>query len=269
VQFVFQPYLSRGSSTPCIARTMLQTTELVQAFPISEDTRKALAGVSHSVMLKLVACLDSSEPVLQQVAQGKAQLDSGEMPVSTGGAALQLPAVLDLRARVEGFLYNCKLALREIAGLFEPFYGQRFDHRYQRITVWAAEAFGADDPLVRLLAEDAPWIERVIGMRNAVDHPGSSDGTLVVENFRIIDSVPPVISEPSWHRDAEAPVPIADDIEAIQHNLLTLYEDILVDLLLRTAPNVPFSIYEIPEAERDPAKPIRLRVGLSSTLPSA
>jgi hypothetical protein len=248
---------------------MLQTSELAQAFPISEDTRKALAGVSHYVMLKLVACFDLAEPIRQQVAEGKAQIDSGDMPISTGSAALQLPAVVDLRAKAEGFLYNCKLALRDIAGLFEPFYCQRFDHRYQRITAWAAETFGANDRLVRLLAENASSIKRVIDMRNAVDHPGSGDGTLFVENFRVIASAPRlVIAEPSWYRDAEAPVPIADDMKVIQHNLLTLYEDILVDLLLRTAPNGPLVIYEIPEADRDPSRPVRLRVGLSSALPS-
>ncbi len=221
-------------------------------------------------MLKLVACLDLAEPICQQVAQGKVQIVSGDMPISLGSAALQLPAVVDLRAKAEGFLYNCKLALREIAGLFEPFYGQRFDHRYQRITAWAAKTFGPHDRLVRLLGEDGSWIERVIGMRNAADHPGSGDGTLFVENFRIIALDPRrVIAEPSWYRGTEDPVPIADDMKAIQHNLLTLYEDILVDLLLRTAPNGPLVIYEIPEVDLDPLRPVRLRVGLSGPLPGA
>lgn len=268
--FVFQPYLSRGSNTPCVARTMLQTAELASAFPLPESAKKDLAEISHDVMLKLIACLDAAEPIIAQVAAGAEKIRAGDIPIGSGGQSIQLPAVVDLRAKAETFLYNAKLALREIARLFAPFHNQNFDHRFQRIRAWATETYGPDDPLTAQLGADAQWIERVIGMRNAVDHPGSGDGTLTVDNFRLLEPGPPLnIGVPSWQRDNEAPVSIAEDMQVIMDDLLTLYEDILIDGLERSRPDGPFVIYEVPEGERDAAQPIRFRVGLRAPLPGS
>jgi len=228
---------------------MLQTADLVGAFPLSEEGRRAVAQISHDVMLKLIACLDAAEPVMEQVTAGSRRILAGDIQVGPSGQVIQIPAVVDFRTRAEAFLYNAKLALREIAKLFGPLHGQDFDHRFQRIRAWVEATYGPDDQLTRLLASDAPWIERVIGMRNAVDHPGSGDGTLVVENFRLLDGgQQPNIGVPSWRRDGEQPVNVAEDMKAIMDNLLTLYEDILVDGLERLRPGGPFVVYEIPEA---------------------
>ena len=264
--FVFQPYLSRGSSTPCVARTMIQTADLVGAFPLDEPKRKELIGISHDVMLKLVACLDSAEPIIQQTVEGRDKVTRGDMPVGAGGQAIQLPAVVDLRARAETFLYNVKLALREIARLFRPLHGQEFNHKYQKIRQWTEAAYGTEDPLGKMLAADATWIERMIGMRNAVDHPGTGDGVLTVENFRLVETgSSPTVAEPCWYRAPEAPVNLADDLESTMDNLLTLYEDILLDGLFRLYPNSPFTFEEIPAEERDLQKPVRFRLGLLSS----
>lgn len=261
--FVFQPYLSRGTATPCVARTMIQTADLVQAFPLDEAKKKEIIDISHDVMLKLVACLDEAEPVIQAVEEGKASIARG-IKTNAAGTAMQLPAVEDLRSHGEGFLYNVKAALREIARLFGPFYGQKFDHRFQKIRQWAEATYGPDEPLTEFLRSDAAWIERVIGMRNAVDHPGSGDGTLSVEDFKVARVKPVLeVSEPTWRREAEQASAIVSDMTMIMDNLLTLFEDILTDALTRLAPDGPMVIYEVPEAERDPKMPVRYRVGLN------
>lgn len=261
--FVFQPYLSRGTATPCVARTMIQTADLVQAFPLDEAKKKEIIEISHDVMLKLIACLDEAEPIIKAVEQGKATIASG-VKTNPAGTAMQLPAVTDLRAHVEGFLYNVKAALREIARLFGPFYGQKFDHRFQKIRKWAEATYGPDDPLTAFLHADAAWIERVIGMRNAVDHPGSGAGTLFVEDFKVVGAKPALeVSEPMWRLDSEVPSAIASDMAVIVDNLLTLFEDLITDALTRLAPNGPIVIYEVPAAERNPKMPVRYRVGLN------
>ena len=259
--FVFQPHLSRGSATPCVARTMIQTGDLVNAFLLDEAKKQAILGVSHDVMLKLSACLDDAEPIIKAVEEGKATIADG-VRANPGGTAMELPGVRDLRTRVEGFLYNVKGALREIARVFGPFYGQNFNHKFQKIRQWAESTYGADDALTKSLNADAAWIERVIGMRNAVDHPGSGDGTLFVEDFKVVRVNPLGVTEPSWWRDAESASPIADEMSVIMDNLLTLFEEFVVDGLMRLFPDGPLVIYEVPEAERDPKMPVRFRVGL-------
>lgn len=267
-QFVFQPYLSRGSATPCVARTIPQTSALVAAFPLSEQKRQAAIRISHEVMLRLITCLDQAEPIQAQVRSAQEALRDAGVKFNPAGTAAQLPAVLDLRQRVESFLYAAKGALRDIGGLFEPLFGKVFDHRFHKIREWLEATYGPGDHLLAVLASDSAWIERVIAMRNAVDHPGTPS-TLHVDNFRLLAATPPQVAEPMWRLDDGPSTPIAGDMMIVTDNLLTLFEDVLTDGLLRLQPNGPFVIYEVPEAERDPAMPIRLRVGLARPIAGA
>ncbi len=267
--FTFQPYLSRGSATPCVARTIPQTSNLVMAFALSEEKRQAIIGISHELMLRLIACLDQADQVVAQVQAGKDELGTKGVAFNAAGTAAQLPAVVDLRLRVESFLYAAKGALRDIGALFGPFYGKNFDHKFQRVREWLQEAFGAQDQLLATLTADAPWIEQILNMRNAVDHPGTPS-ILRVENFKLIALPPrPEVTEPTWRLDDGAKTPIANDMPILIDNLLTLFEGILTDGLMRLQPNGPFVICEVPEGERDPAMPIRLRVGLAKPIEPA
>lgn len=267
--FVFQPYLSRGTATPCVARTTPQTTELVKAFPLCEEKRQAIIKVSHEVMLRLIACLEEAEQVVAQVQAGKDELDKKGITFNPGRTAAQLPAVIDLRRRVESFLYAGKGVLRDIGALFEPLHGKVFDHKFHKIREWLEATYGAADPLLVALASDTPWIEQILNMRNAVDHP-STPSVLHVENFTLTSVQPqPQVAEPTWRLDDGARTAIANDMPVLIDNLLTLFEDILTDGLMRLQPNGPFVIHEVPEAERDPANPIRFRVGLAKPIEGA
>ena len=62
---------------------------------------------------------------------------------------------------------------------------------------------------------------------------------------------------------------LVEDMGTIIDNILTLYEDVLTDGILRIAANSPFTIVEIPEADRDPEMPIRLVPALKTIPPSA
>lgn len=78
---------------------MLQTQQLIQAFPLSEEKRKAIMSVSHEVMLRLIACLDQADYVVAQVQAAKDQLRDKGVETNAAGSAAQLPAVVDLRQR--------------------------------------------------------------------------------------------------------------------------------------------------------------------------
>ena len=72
------------------------------------------------------------------------------------------------------------------------------------------------------------------------------------------------LAERVWWVDNEQAVSIAEDMEGIEHNLLTFYEEVLCVLLetrleIRPHPLSPV-ICEIPDEERDPAMPMRYRV---------
>lgn len=170
---------------------------------------------------------------------------------------------------VEQFLYAAKGALREIGALFAPFYGKTFDHKFHKIREWLEATYGSDDQLLATLKTDAYWIEQILNMRNAVDHPGTPS-VLNIDNFKLVALRPtPEVDEPRWRLDDSDASPIAHDMPVLIDNLLTLFEDVLVDCLLRVQPDGPLVIYEVPEDQRDPNMPIRLRVGLATPLQSA
>lgn len=244
-----------------MTRTVLQTADLIQAFPLTDAQRTTIGEISYKVMENLIACLDAFERIRDQVREGQAKVDAGEIRIQAGGQVIDLPSVPNLRKDVEAFLYNAKLALRDTAELFEVFYDQRFGIRYDRAQRWTAETFGAGSGLAVMLAENASWIERLIRLRNAVEHPRTEPGgALQVVDFSLRqDGQGLFVIEPVWsqgdHEGALVP-----EMEILQHNLLTLFEDLLATALVGL--ESPFTIYEIPEKDRDPDIPKRLAVTL-------
>ena len=239
---------------------MLQTRELAQAFLLDEETYRALMDLSHEVMRHLIGCLDIGERIRAEVKEGRRRIDAGDVKIQAGGQVAELPSLGAPHKDVEMFLYNAELALRDTGGLFEVLLGHKFDHKFHQVRAWVAKEFGLDSPLTKLLNDDADWIERILGLRNAVEHPRTA-GRLHVRDFHLAtEDGRKVVAPPVWWIDGGEPASIAEAMEAIEHNLLTFYEELLGLLLeIRPHPLAPV-ICEIPDEERDPAMPMRYRV---------
>lgn len=262
VKFVtHELYAHRGTRTPEVTRTVLQTADLVQAFPLSEAQRKKIVDISYAVMEHLVASLDAFERIRDQVRQGQAKVDAGQLRIQASGQVVDLPSVVNLRKDVESFLYNAKLALRDTGELFDVFYGETFGVKFHKAREWLTNTFGADSSFAEMLAADAEWIEKLIRFRNAIEHPKTEPGgPLRIDDFALRQEGDKLlVVEPSWSQ-GDYMGSLVSDLGVMQQNLLTFYEDILVEALM--AIDSPIAIYEIPEAERDKALPKRLAVTL-------
>lgn len=237
--------------------------------PFSEEMKNAIIEVGFRVMKRLIVLEDVRGRISKQIDSAKTAIAKDGVQLQAGGQIADVPAVVDLDQDAERFLYEAKLALRDIAGLFLPLHGKEFNHKYQKVRAWAATTFGTDDAFVKALCVDAPWIERVINMRNAVEHPADPHAPLTIRNFILRGAGPPwVVDEPSWSMKGEQPSFLLQDMSWIANNLLTFFEDILIDGLHRQS-QFPLTIVEIPEAERDPACPIRLRATIPIKLPES
>ena len=149
-------------------------------------------------------------------------------------------------------------------------HGQSFDHKFQKVVSWADGALQKDDPFLATLTADAPWIAELVEMRNAVEHPGSSSGTFVIEGFRLVPGPAGTrtVAPPTWQRLPSDIRSVSRDMHTFQENLLTFFEDVLADgLKRRGAGGMPVDIMAIPEAERRPETPIRLRAVLLTPPP--
>jgi hypothetical protein len=105
-------------------------------------------------------------------------------------------------------------------------------------------------------------------MRNVVEHPDDPHAPLAVKDFTLGTREPPfAVVQPIWYLRDQPPSAIANDMRVLADNLLTFYEDILVDALKRTYPRMPVAIAEIPEERRDPECPVRLAFVLTTPFP--
>ena len=170
-QFVNQEFSGHGASEPIVARTTLQTRDLIGAFPLSEEDRNRLVEVALSVQARLLACKEIADALGKAVSDAIGRVGDDGVVSEQSGRLVTIPGVPDLQPKAEMFLYQAKLAIRDIGQLYKPLVGQHFDQNFKTFADWALSTWGSDDALVQMLERDRPWIGRIISLRDAVEHP--------------------------------------------------------------------------------------------------
>jgi len=264
--FQLQVLSNYGSSTPAVARTLPQGSDLLSFFNCTDAQKEECKAVLYELSRHLVRCVEVCDRVRNEVEGSAAKIAKDGISTQSSGRVVNLPSVPDLTSQAETFLQSAKLAIRETARLTEPFYKEKRDHKYHNFASWADAQFGIDDLMSRTARGWEPWVNEVVTMRNAVDHPNCGPrGKLIVKNFHLDSGSPtPTIVEPLWNLTGDPEAKILEEMQNIIEGVVRLGEDVLVALFHKFHPQFPLVIYEIPEAERDPAMPKRLRVGLAN-----
>jgi len=256
-----QEFSNFGASDEIVARTSLQTRDLIGSFPLAEEVRNTLVDVALTVQKRLVACQEIALAFEASVDGAIARLGSADIIGEQDESLVTIPGVPDLEAKVEMFLYQAKLAIRDIGQLYEPLVGQHFGQNFKEFADWAAVTWGEGDLLVQMLQSDRPWIGRVISFRDAIEHPKHRRGPLAIRNFTVAKSANGFsLIAPSWGQGGGPLTTIGPEMRTVVNNLLTFYEELLAGLLMKLEGTTWLEIIAIPEAERDPAMPVRFRV---------
>jgi hypothetical protein len=210
----------------------------------------------------LLKCVEIYDDLATEIANSHSEFSTRGTTARPVSHVL-LPGVGDLQSRAESFLQSAKLALAATGNIFEPFYGQKFNHKYNRICPWADKEFGVNDQFAIVLRSWEPFAKRIVNMRNCVDHPDTEPGApLIIANFT--RGVTSELIDPSWSLTGEPLQPILPDFTNIIEQATCLGEDVLVGIFYKLRPNNLLKIEEIPPEQRDPACPKKLRVGLPS-----
>ncbi|MGH7924513.1 MAG: hypothetical protein ACREQH_07985, partial [Candidatus Binatus sp.] len=115
------------------------------------------------------------------------------------------------------------------------------------------------------LVSEQDWVGELIRKRNAAEHPGERSGTLKIENFKVTKEG--YLIPPTWRRDESPATDVFQDLETYLDNLLTLAEEVLVWCIFhRTESDI--QVFEIPEKDRNPTCPIRLRLQAQIQMPA-
>lgn len=267
--FIIKKVSDHGTSNPIVARMAVQTHEVVQFFNLDkEKCDRVLDIYINHVKPRLLSCMEIADAVRQEAEEIEARILRNDLGKQADGRVIELPQIAHLIERVETYLYNAKSALRDLALTFEPLFGVRFTHsRYNEILAWVIKNFGAEAPLVSFLSDDESWIRRMVDMRNAIEHPSGKLGRLHILNFELVkeEAHGRLFQGPVWFFDGEEPAAIAVDMQTMLSNLLTFAEELLVVAHVQLNPRAIIRFASIPEADRNPQCPVRLRAVLDES----
>lgn len=259
-----------GTSSPIVARLSIQTKDLIPFFEISDCKRAEIFSVFFAnIQPKLMACDRIKESLTKEVLTHQKSIDDCGLKIQAHGNSYTLPAILDLEHRVEAFLYNAKSVLRDLTQVFLILFDKNFKRkaRFDEVLKWGKDTFGNEDEYVEMLEKDQKWIKRIVDMRNAVEHPGDHAGSLLIDNFTSIEQEQEILFiEPRWQFNDREKIPIIQEMNVIVSDLLTFCEETLIINIERFKKPFPIKIVEIPEAERDPACPVRFKAGIDAEI---
>ncbi len=259
---------SQGTANPVVARFCVQTSELIKFCSRGEEFHRSVLSLYHDHIQKhLLECDQIAQSIAQDVLRIDEEIGSGGFKIQAQGRVIEVPNVLRLVPQVEQFLYCSKSALRDLTKIFALFFGKSFQEaRYDKIVAWAEKEFGPNCELARMFREDHDlWIKKLVAMRNAVEHPGGYSGHLHIHNISLVSpSHPnyPILEPPSWHLNDDPKESLVAGLLTAVSNLLELCEDTLVVCITMSGLPPMLGFAEIPEAERNHACPVRIRVVL-------
>lgn len=260
--FTLQKHSNYGTSTPAVARTAIQGRDILQFIACSDTEKECAQAVLFDLQRHLLKCIEIHDDLATEIAKGHSEFSTRGTTARPVSHVL-LPGAGDLQSRAESFLQSAKLALAATGNIFEPFYGQKFGHKYNQICPWADKKFGVNDQFATVLRSWAPFATRIVNMRNCVEHPNTKPGApLVIANFTF--GVTSELIDPSWGLTGEPLQPMLPDFTSIIEQTIRLGEDVLVGIFYKLRPSDLLEIEEILSDQRDPACPKRLRVGLPS-----
>jgi len=254
-----------GSSNPIVARLIIQTCELIQPIPIELKQKEDIIKIlGENVCERLVKCFKICRNIRNKVNV----MNEYKFDQLVQSKSIEIPSIIELRQDCESFLYQAKLALRDLSEIFSVFYIVEYcgdvykKSNYKVYGDWACNTFGADDYLSKGIKEEEVWIKKIKDMRDAVEHP-SEESKLLIHNIKLVtDRTPSYLKEPKWNLTGDNESSIRRDMEKFIENILSFSEELLIALLKKALPNKPIIFEEIPVEERDRDCPIRFKIGL-------
>ena len=258
----------QGTANPIVARLSVQTSEIIKFCPRGEEFHNSVLELFHDHVQKhLLECDQIAKEIAEEILDIDSESGKEGLKKQADGRVVEVPYVIRLTPRVEQFLYCAKSALRDLARIFKLFFGKEFDSaRYDKVIEWAEKEFGSESELVKTLKQDQDsWIKKLISMRNAVEHPGGYSGHLYIHNVALVPPDHPnhpILETPSMQLNDEEKEPIVEYLLTTVRNILEFCEDMLVICITMEGLPKMIGFAEIPESERDPSCPIRLRAVL-------
>jgi hypothetical protein len=251
-----------GSSHPIVARVLLQGHEILKSAPLRDHADPDAVTIHlHRCKELLLVCDRIANEIGQAVDQIVAQIQSAGLSRDHSGRGLNpFPQVERLDDHCDTYLTHANKAIRTICELPSMFIRlDRTDSNFEHLAKRLAAIPNTDSKFVQFLEGNADRVRYVIDLRNFREHP--KDRKTVIRNFGIAPDGR--IELPFWRVDNQEPADIKEDMRTICAMLTDLAESMLLFLVMHSVTRVfPFVITETPDAQLDPALPIKYRLGV-------
>lgn len=252
-----------GTNHFIVARTIVQASDLLRFSSLGNDAEKRKEILQNVLDIKnrILNSWQIADDIEAAMAERAAKFCEIQKSRS-------LSAIPDLVPDCEKFLQNVKMVVRDVSLLLTHFHGfKKTGHNLKVLIGEASALLGEEHAITQLLKGDADngWLSKIYDYRDAVEHPDSKK-RLEIENVNLHQSGKLV--EPNWGLLGGQKVSIVHEMRTVTTNLLTFFEDIFSASVEATKIFSGMGIAEIPEDERDPDCPIRLKYIAKDSLTS-
>ncbi|MFZ3289158.1 MAG: hypothetical protein WA191_20240 [Telluria sp.] len=142
--FKFQKLSNFGTSTPAVARTVLQAKPIIDFFHCPDAQKEQVLEKFFDLQRHLLKCVEIRESVAAEMAEERNRFLARPHAAPQSRGVITLPGVGDLQSKAEGFLQSAKLAIAATGNLTQPLYGKGFVHHFHKFEEWARTTFGDD-----------------------------------------------------------------------------------------------------------------------------
>ena len=268
--YVVQQISEYGTSNENVARITLQTHELTRITNLGSDAKEQLFLAANEISHRLASAQSAALELQKLVEEQTRQIEAGEH--LREGRGVELPFIPSLQILFEGYYYNLKNVIRDLGGTpMKILYGKRFEEASCWFSFKDGKEADVSKHLRRLEASNhagystvRELIDRnrdnfrhIISIRNAIEHPGGSAGTVRVRNWSAEKGgiVPPYLY---FEERPETRFDVVTDMIASHEAILSLAETVLVFGMMFHMPPFMGIQYRAPEA-RDPQAPVAYR----------
>lgn len=261
--WVITPTSDVGSKNPIVSRILLQGSEIIKSawFEREIDNDKVIS-LLHSCKEDLLVCDRIAKSLGAEVSKVMLEVQTKGLTSEKGRALNPFPHVQNLTNECDSFLIKAKRIIKNICILPAIFFElPKEDSNFEYLFKSLSPVLGIEHHFLNeFILPNAPYIKRIIELRNSQEHPKKHKKT-IIENFRLTADNKFLV--PQWYITEEEPCSIIEEMEAIVNYLLEIAEIMLINVVMyNIKKEIPFVIVEIPEPDINQDAPIKFKLSI-------
>jgi hypothetical protein len=251
-----------GSSSPFIARIVIQSDEALGNWPLRSGNRDTIKRHLHACKEDALTCDAAYRQLKIPYEAAVARVLEHKVPIKD--RTIECPSLPTLRDNATAFLTSAKRALQSIGEVFNQFYAvdgnkPRVENaNFEFAIVRLEQSPPINIGLVDYLKKTVPALKRFADLRNGLEHPNGTDMTQI-EDFH---PTPSGFNPPTWRRGTlVTKASILEDMNYFLDILVYFSETVFFHCLMdNLAVNLPLRVAMVPESKIDPGCPVLYRI---------